>query len=433
MISIVNKQDCCGCAACVQVCPKNCIELFTDNEGFLYPKTDANVCVECGLCEKVCPILNQKGERKPVKVIAAINPDDEVRRNSSSGGVFSILAENVIRQGGVVFGARFDENWQVVISSVESIEQLSAFRGSKYLQARVENSYAQCKDFLNKGRKVLFSGTPCQIAGLLNYLRKPYDNLITVDFVCHGVPSPGVWKKYLDEVTEASKVAVEDVKFRTKPEGWKKFHLGITLDKEGASYILSSRYSDNTYMKAFLSNMILRPSCYACPAKSGKSQSDLTIADFWGVEKVMPDMDDDKGTSIILINTPKFESITDEEKMKCKEVDYDTIILFNPSITSSSTPHRQRKRFFARWDNAVSISSLMEQCMRPSLLQRLYAYRNPVVLIQSLIGGGKNEPIQQDLETMNGKFQVREISFRRKTNGWHNYQILIRIESKQER
>jgi len=430
MINIVNKQDCCGCTACVQICPKNCIELFTDNEGFLYPKADADVCVECGLCEKVCPVQNQKEERKPNKVIAAINPDEGVRSKSSSGGVFSILAENVIRQGGVVFGARFDENWQVVITSAETIEQLSEFRGSKYLQARVDNSYIQCKDFLKSGRKVLYSGTPCQIAGLLDYLRKPFENLVTVDFVCHGVPSPGIWNKYLEEVTEASKIALKDVKYRTKPEGWKKFHLGITLDKYGSSYILSSRYSDNSYMKAFLSNMILRPSCYACPTKSGKSQSDLTIADFWGVEKVMPDMDDDRGTSIVLINTLKGESVVDEQNMKCKNVDYDAIIPFNPSISSSSSPHRQRRYFFARWNSEKSITSLMEQCLKPSLLHRLYAYRNPIILVKSMIGGRQNEPIQQDIEIMNGTFHVREISFRRKNNGWHNYQILIKLGRK---
>ena len=199
MIEIKDKKDCCGCSACVQRCPKQCITLKEDNEGFLYPIVDKKTCIDCGLCEKVCPILHQGEPQKPLKVYAAKNLNEEIRRQSSSGGIFTLLAEQVIQEGGVVFGARFDENWEVKHDYTETIEGLAVFRGSKYVQSRIEDNYKKAEEFLKQGRKVLFSGTPCQIAGLKRFLRKEYEELLTVDFVCHGVPSPGVWRKYLKE------------------------------------------------------------------------------------------------------------------------------------------------------------------------------------------------------------------------------------------
>lgn len=199
MISINDKKDCCGCAACVQRCPKQCITLHEDNEGFLYPQVDESLCIDCGLCEKVCPVINQADERTPLGVYAAKNPNESVRMQSSSGGVFTMLAERIIDEDGVVFGACFDERWEVVHSYVETKEALAKFRGSKYVQSKIGSTYQQVEGFLKSGRKVLFSGTPCQIAGLKKYLRKEYDNLLAVDFICHGVPSPGVFRTYLQE------------------------------------------------------------------------------------------------------------------------------------------------------------------------------------------------------------------------------------------
>lgn len=206
MISIKDKQDCCGCGACAARCPKQCITLQRDSEGFLYPQVDAQLCIECGLCEKVCPVLHQAPkEQHPRQTLAAVNRDESVRETSSSGGVFTLLAEKVLARGGVVFGARYDEQWQVVIDYTESIEGLAAFRGSKYVQARTADTFKQCEAFLKAGRQVLYSGTPCQIAGLHRFLRKSYPNLLAVDFICHGTPSPKVWSKYLDEVVAAGR------------------------------------------------------------------------------------------------------------------------------------------------------------------------------------------------------------------------------------
>lgn len=320
MINIKDKKDCCGCSACVQRCPKQCISLKEDYEGFLYPEVDKTICIDCGLCEKVCPVLHQGEQRKPLKVYAAKNLDEEIRRQSSSGGVFTLLAEQIIQEGGVVFGARFDENWEVKHDFTETIEGLAPFRGSKYVQSRIEDNYKKAEEFLKQGRKVLFSGTPCQIAGLKRFLRKEYDNLLTVDFVCHGVPSPGVWRQYLKETValmcdknsvstdpiSIENAHVESISFRDKSSGWKKYSFALTLSATLRSGVkntvsLCEVYPQNTFMKGFLADLYLRPSCYCCPSKAGKSRSDITIADCWGINNSYPELDDDKGMSLLII------------------------------------------------------------------------------------------------------------------------------------
>ena len=233
MIRIEKKEDCCGCEACVQRCPKHCISLFRDNEGFLYPSVNESLCIGCGLCEKVCPILNPLPKRKPLQVFAAKNLNEEVRLASSSGGVFTLLAEHTIRNNGVVFGARFNEKWEVAHGFTDTVEGIADFRSSKYVQSKINGTYQEAEQFLKAGRKVLFSGTPCQIAGLKRFLRKEYTNLITVDFLCHGVPSPGVWESYLKETIarKCKKIqfcsdpyaSVKKISFRDKTLGWKKF------------------------------------------------------------------------------------------------------------------------------------------------------------------------------------------------------------------
>ena len=180
MIDKKEKNNCCGCGACVQICPKQCISMAADNEGFLYPQVNSAICIDCGLCEKVCPVINQSAPREPLVVYAAKNNNEDIRLKSSSGGIFTLLAEKVIEEGGVVFGAKFDADWNVIHDYTETIEGLAAFRGSKYVQSIIDDNFKTAKQFLNNGRKVLFSGTPCQIAGLKKYLRKEYDNLLVV-------------------------------------------------------------------------------------------------------------------------------------------------------------------------------------------------------------------------------------------------------------
>lgn len=200
MIHIIDKSKCCGCNACVQRCPKQCIAMQVDEEGFLYPVVDQSVCIDCGLCEKVCPVINLNEPRQPLQVLAAKNRNEEQRLRSSSGGIFILLAEHIIKQGGVVFGARFDKNWEVEHAYAETLEELEPLMRSKYVQSRIGNTYKEAEQFLKQGRQVLFVGTPCLIAGLKKFLRKEYENLLAVDFICHGVPSPGVWRRYLEEI-----------------------------------------------------------------------------------------------------------------------------------------------------------------------------------------------------------------------------------------
>ena len=200
MIEIRDKHACCGCEACVQICPKQCISFEEDAEGFRYPSIDRTICIDCGLCEKVCPVLNQSVPMMPLVVYAAQNKNKEELLHSSSGGIFILLAKEILKKNGVVFGAKFDDKWNVVHAFAESEETVKAFMGSKYVQSRIGNTYSEAKKFLDSGRQVLFSGTPCQIVGLKRYLRKDYDNLLTVDIICHGVPSPKAWHRYLDEI-----------------------------------------------------------------------------------------------------------------------------------------------------------------------------------------------------------------------------------------
>ena len=382
MIEIKEKKNCCGCNACVQVCPKQCISMKEDREGFLYPEVNKDICVDCHLCEKVCPVLNQGKERKPLKVYAAKNKDEEIRRQSSSGGIFTLLAEQVIDEGGVVFGARFNENWEVVHSYTETKEGLAAFRGSKYVQSRIGDNYKKAEEFLKSGRKVLFSGTPCQIAGLKLYLRKEYENLLTVDFICHGVPSPGVWREYLREEIARQcdgknsvlphpieKVKIRHISFRDKKLGWKKYSFALTLsvpDGHGAenTVLLSEPLNKNLFLRGFLADLYLRPSCYACPTKCLKSGSDVTIGDFWGIEKVMPEMDDDKGVSVVMVNRNIELPDIDLQEINCEE-----IVRYNPSVKRSVRESEKRKIFFQK--ESVSMKDKVVALTKISFLVRI--------------------------------------------------------------
>lgn len=351
-----------------------------DEEGFLYPEVDREVCIDCGLCERVCPELHEGEAHTPLGTYAAVNPDESVRMQSSSGGVFTALAEKTIDEGGVVFGVGFDQHWTARHLYAETRDQLAALRGSKYVQSEVGESYRQAEEFLKSGRKVLFSGTPCQIAGLKRYLQREYAHLLTVDFVCHGTPSPGVFRLYLKETIESiarqgdkkfsfasSRIphiptadvlavqagfAIRDIRFRDKCEGWKKYSFALTLSKARAAgeqntVSLSSIYTDNPFMQAFLADYSLRPSCYACPAKSLKSGSDLTLGDFWGIEHIVPPLDDDRGVSLLMVNTDKGAQRIEQIAVHCHEEAYTAALSYNPSICHSVTCPPKRKFFFA--------------------------------------------------------------------------------------
>ena len=435
-----GSDKCCGCTACMSVCPKQCISMEVDSEGFLYPVVDQSLCIDCEACVRTCPFHHPAESHKPEEVFAAINTNEGIRMESSSGGVFTIMAEKVINDGGVVFGAKYTADWQVEIVPAETIDELAAFRGSKYLQARMGNSLQQCKQFLRDGRKVLFSGTPCQIAGLKHYLRKDFDNLIAVDFVCHGVPSPKVWGRYLSEVTNAGRKAIRDIKFRDKPQGWKRFNFTLDYEESEKSYSISSYNGDNHYMRAFLSDMILRPSCYNCQAKSGRSQSDITIGDFWGIETVLPSMDDDKGTSLVLVHTEKGKQIFADAQVKTEVVAYEDAFAHNPAIEHSARAHDHRQGFFKRLDQAPDLLQLIDDELKPTLKQQLrmcyWRFKSIVkrILLGRSIGGGKSQRLNQRTIRRTGvtpvsksQYEVKAVSFRSKASSWKGYEMKINL------
>lgn len=360
MIQIEDKKDCCGCEACRQICPKHCISFDADSEGFRYPKVDQTVCIQCGLCEKVCPVINQEEKNKPVETVAAFVTDNDVRLKSSSGGIFTFIAKKVLAGGGVVFGAVFDKDWSVKHTYITKEEDIDSLRRSKYLQSRIGDSFATARDFLDEGKTVMFCATPCQIAGLKRFLRKDYPNLLAVDFVCHGVPSPGVWHSYLNSIIapaggRAGKntdslflngmASIEAISFRDKKLGWKKF--GFRLKKvapkgdQNSDSALNAKngidepFGENRYMNIFLSNLSLRPSCYSCPAKAGSSNSDITLGDFWGIENVDPQIDDDKGCSLVMLHNPAAKQWIVGDEAFIKPEPYADAVKYNPSIEVS--------------------------------------------------------------------------------------------------
>lgn len=384
MIYIKEKKDCCGCFACLQKCPKQCIHFYEDNEGFLYPKVDTEKCVDCGLCEEVCPSLNMANEREPLGVYAAKNPDNYIRNDSSSGGIFTLLAEQIIDQGGVVFGVRWNEHFEAVHTYTDTKEGLSSFRGSKYVQSFPGDTFKQAENFLKDGRKVLYSGTSCQIAGLRSFLRKDYHNLYTVDLICHGCPSPGVFRWYLNDelaressrqsgkriqyhsslpissIAQADVLArkygfeIGDINFRDKRLGWKIFSFVLYLKplteltaKGWYPVVLTSTLYENSFMKGFLNNIYLRPSCYVCPSKAGKSESDLTLADYWGIQSIIPELDDDKGISAITVNTSKGYELLLATSAELFPTNYANLCANNPSLLYSCKLPYARDRFFS--------------------------------------------------------------------------------------
>ncbi len=400
MIHIIQNNKCCGCGACQQICPQQCILMHEDKEGFLYPLVVTENCINCGLCEKVCPIINQSEERKPVEVYAAKNKNEEVRMQSSSGGIFTSLAEKVICDGGVVFGAKFDEQWNVVHDFTESMEGLGRFRGSKYVQSQIGNTYQQAKEFLIQGRKVLYSGTPCQIAGLRHYLRREYDNLITVDVICHGVPSPLVWRQYLKTIIRPQGGAgknmvssslnvipqIGDITFRDKSTGWQKYGFRVLklsareADENlvSASYlsskdsiILCEPHDKNVFIRGFLSNLYLRPSCYACAVRSGKSGSDITIGDFWGIDNYHPEINDDKGVSAVLLNTEKGKTFYAHISVNNTLVSYAEVFADNVCLELSVAEPYNRDKFWSEFckHGIGAISKLLDN--KPSSWKRM--------------------------------------------------------------
>lgn len=303
MICVADKSKCSGCTACVNICPKGCISMSNDEEGFLYPVVDLSLCVNCHKCENVCPILEPVQFRdENINAVVARIKDPDILLDSSSGGFFTGLCNYVIHNHGIVYGAAFDENMKVHHASAETIEESACFRGSKYVQSELDDIFVKVKQSLISGRLVCFSGTPCQVAGIRKYLQKDYDNLITVDLVCHGVPSPLLWEHYIVEQEVKYRSKIKKVKFRSKTYGYQCGSLRIDF-VNGQKYIASSRI--DPMLKSFFKNIGLRHSCYHCKFKSVKRCSDFTLYDCWYPEKLLKKKDDDKGYTSVIIQSDK--------------------------------------------------------------------------------------------------------------------------------
>ena len=345
MIELSVKNNCSGCAACRAVCPKSAIAMVADAEGFLYPRIDKSRCVSCGKCRAACPSLNRPPPREPRAVYAAVATDDALRMASSSGGMFSLLARQVLARGGVVFGAAWDyTDYSVKIVAAHNEEELGELRGSKYVQADVGDAYFQAREALKKGIPVLYSGTPCQIAALKRFLGGETEGLLAVDLICHGVPSPLAFRKY-----------------------------AAARERAANSMISLKTLTEDPFLRGFLSELYNRPSCHHCAVRELRSGADLTIADYWGVEQRFPQLDDDKGTSVVLVNTERGAAAFAAIKDLCRvaESDYDDIRRTNTAVCRSPLPHPRRARFFAKVGRTDDFDALVTRLLRPTLYQRI--------------------------------------------------------------
>jgi len=311
MISIDNKKDCCGCTACVSTCPKNAISLIEDDQGFTYPHVNQSFCVNCGLCDKVCPVLNSEKRNKDYKKIYALRLKDEsILQKSSSGGAFYAIASYVIQNlNGIVFGVKYDEKMEVRHAYTETLEGLKDFQGSKYVQSNIKGVYDQVRSFLCAGRYVLFTGTPCQVIALKLFLKKDYEKLICVDNICHSVPSPRIFKEYLEMVNSAYKCNVVKIDMRNKKKGWSHaFYYYYYYYSDGTS-LGDDKLKFEHWGKLFFSGLITRPSCNSCRFTSYRRTGDITVADFWDDSLKRPEAYSPKGTSLFIVSTDKGENV----------------------------------------------------------------------------------------------------------------------------
>ena len=378
-MEIIPKKECVGCHACFNACPTGAISMDSDEKGFKTYSIDKDKCIKCGKCKRVCPVLNNKEITNEIKAYACINNNEDERIKSSSGGVFSLLAKNILNKEGVVFGAQYDNEWNVIHNYIENYGDIDKLRGSKYVQSTIGSSYKKAREFLEEGRFVLFTGTPCQIEGLKGYLEKDYDNLITQDVICHGVPSPKVWKKYREYRRKKDREEPQNILFRNKDNGWNTFNVKFDYGKN--SY--KKNQQNDLFMQSFLRNTILRDSCYKCHFKKKNRLSDITLADFWGINRILPDFNDNKGTSLVIVNSKKGEKIFKEieSDMMYKEVDLLQAIKYNLAMIESAKMDPKRNEFFENIENYDFDKLVKKYTSRPKLYIRMINKSKAIIKI----------------------------------------------------
>lgn len=371
MILIEQVQDCCGCNACYNVCPKNCIEMRFDKCGFAYPAVKEGACIQCGRCVSVCPIQNKTVGNLPLRVLGTKNEDENIRKTSSSGGTFFELAKQTITDGGIVYGCALNADMVACHIGIEDISGLEKLKSSKYVQSDIGDTYRRAKENLLVGRKVLFSGTPCQIAGLKNYLGKEHENLLLVDVLCHGTPSPKMFADYLEYLSEKYKGKPVSVNFRQKQKGWKRLYFEVVFDN-GKRYFTFSGY--DRYMAMFLNNISLRPSCYECKFACEERQGDITLGDFWGIGRKYPERDDDKGISLVLINSKKGEQAYSAiiDKFDVFESDIETAKAGQRTLSTPTKKNPKHDEFYRLYAEK-GVKDAVEQTVKvPGALKKAY-------------------------------------------------------------
>lgn len=342
----LNDENCTGCYACVNICPKNCIFMKRNTEGFLYPIIDEDNCVNCGLCKSVCSIDSTSFENKEHKAYACFSKKEDIVKQSSSGGLFYEIASFILENGGYVCGAEYAEDFSVRHILINEKEDLYKLMKSKYVQSSINKVYLKIKDILYTGKQVLFMGTPCQVKGLKLYLKKDYDNLFCGEVVCHGVPSYKVLKKYTDYISNNSNI--KSIDFRNKEDSWKNYSVKFEFENNE----VNMNYEKCLYLLGFINNLYLRKSCYSCDCKMDKTEADFTLGDFWGVDKLRPDIDNDNGVSLYISHTNKGDVILKELKSEifCEKIKDKKYIDFNPSIIKCAEKNKERKIFFKNID-----------------------------------------------------------------------------------
>ena len=364
MENIIDKKLCTGCTSCLSVCPKKAISFKEDSDGFKYPVIDKDKCIDCGLCKKKCPVLNTKDNESINDCYVGFNYDDNEKLKSSSGAIFSLLADYVLDNNGIVIGAAFDKENKLKHVAVESKKDLDKLKGSKYLQSDLNNIFVYIKENI-KDRKLLFVGTPCQVAGVKAIINNK--NLLCVDLICHGVPSPKLFDKYIKELESKNNDSLLNYNFRDKSTGWDTYSNTASFKNNNVSELSKN----NKYMNLFLSDVALRESCYNCNFKVGNKYSDITLGDFWGVQNYYPEMYNKKGVSAIIINTELGKEVFNiiKNNIEYKSCKLDEIIVGNPSLKDSGKIPKNRAQFFLELDNK-SIDYLCNKYKKKSSLIR---------------------------------------------------------------
>nr|WP_321399875.1 Coenzyme F420 hydrogenase/dehydrogenase, beta subunit C-terminal domain [uncultured Desulfobacter sp.] len=346
------KDECCGCTACYASCPVNAIKMNTDNKGFFYPVVNQELCIDCDECKRVCPFKNSVAEKEPLHIYAAKNKNLETRLHSSSGGSFALIAQWVEAQKGVIFGVAFDDNFIVKHMKGERRKDWQRFCGSKYVESDLGDTFVRIKKVLKTGRKVLFSGTPCQVAGLTRSLHgADISNLITCDLVCHGTPSPKVWKEFLDYLKKRFKTKIKKISFRDKEKtGW--HNSTLTVWGKSDEILIKETQREGFFFQVFFRHLILKPACFKCPYSNFFRPGDITLGDYWGVEDHFQEFDDDKGISLVMCNTEKGKAVWEEinHDMDYFEVQKNQCLQTNLQQPSNYPGKRKRDDFWNRYN-----------------------------------------------------------------------------------